>query len=60
MLVFENRVLRRVFGPVREEVVVDWKRLHNAELHNLYASPKIIRVIKSRRVRWAGHVASTI
>jgi hypothetical protein len=55
--VFENRVLRRIFGPKREEVVGGWRRLHNEELHNLYTSPSIIRVIKSRRMRWAGHVA---
>jgi hypothetical protein len=53
----ENRVLRRVLGPKREEVVGGWRRLHNEEIHNLYASPNIIRVIKSRRMRWAGHVA---
>jgi hypothetical protein len=53
---FENRVLRRIFGPKREEVAGGWKRLHNEELHNLYTSPNIIRVIKSRRVRLAGHV----
>jgi hypothetical protein len=55
--VFENRVLRRIFGPKREEVVVDWRRLHNEELHNLYASPNCIMVIKSRRIRWTRHVA---
>jgi hypothetical protein len=56
--VFENRVLRRIFGPKRQEVVGGWRRLHNEEqLHNLYTSRNIIRVIKSRRVRWAGHVA---
>jgi hypothetical protein len=54
--VFENRVLRRIFGPKREEVAGGWRRLHNEELHNLYDSPNIIRVIKSRRMRWAGHV----
>jgi hypothetical protein len=57
--VFENRVLRRIFGPKREEVVESWKRLHNEELHNLYASPNIIWVIKSRKMRWTGHVART-
>jgi hypothetical protein len=50
--VFENRVLRRVFGLKREEVVGDWRRLHNEELHNLYASPNIITVVKSKRKRW--------
>jgi hypothetical protein len=54
--VFENRVLRRIFGPKREENV-SWRKLHNDELHNLYSSPNIVRVIKSRRMRWAGHVA---
>jgi hypothetical protein len=55
--VFENRVLRRVFGPKRDEVTGEWRRLHNKELYALYSSPNIIRVIKSRRLRWAGHVA---
>jgi hypothetical protein len=55
--VFENRVLRRVFGPKRDEVTGEWKKLHNEELHDLYSSPNIVRVIKSRRMRWAGHVA---
>jgi hypothetical protein len=55
--VFENRVLRRIFGPKRNEVTGEWKKLHNKELHDLYSSPSIIRVIKSRRMRWAGHVA---
>jgi hypothetical protein len=55
--VFENRVLRRTFGPKREKVAGGWRRLHNEELHNLYASPYIIRVIKLRRMRWEGHVA---
>jgi hypothetical protein len=54
--VFENRVLRRIFGPTTDEVTGDWRKLHNEELHNLYA-PNIIRIIKSRRIRWAGHVA---
>jgi hypothetical protein len=54
--VFENRVLRRIFGPKRD-VTGDWRKLHNEELHNLYSSPNIIRMIKSRRVRRAGHVA---
>jgi hypothetical protein len=55
--VFENRVLRRIFGPKRDEATVEWRRLHNEELNDLYSSPNIIRVIKSRRLRWAGHVA---
>jgi hypothetical protein len=55
--VFENRVLRRIFGPKREGVTGRWRKLYNEELHNLYSSPSIIRVIKSRRMRWAGHVA---
>jgi hypothetical protein len=55
--VFENRVLRRIFGPKRDEVTGEWRKLHNEELHNLYSSPDIVRQIKSRRMRWAGHVA---
>jgi hypothetical protein len=55
--VFENRVLRRIFGPKRDEVAGQWRKMHNGELHNLYSSPDIIRQIKSRRMRWAGHVA---
>jgi hypothetical protein len=55
--VFENRVLRRIFGPKRNEVTGEWKKLHSEELHNLYSSANIIRQIKSRRMRWAGHVA---
>jgi hypothetical protein len=55
--VFENKVLRRIFGPRRDEVTGDWKKLHNKELNVLYTSPKMVRVIKSRRMRWAGHVA---
>jgi hypothetical protein len=54
--VFENRVLRRIFGPKREEDG-SWRKLHNDELQRLYSSPNIVRVIKSRRMRWAGHVA---
>jgi hypothetical protein len=54
--IFENRVLRRIFGPKREEDG-SWRKLHNDELHSLYFSPNIVRVIKSRRIRWAGHVA---
>jgi len=53
----ESRVLRRVFGPKRNEVTGEWRRLHNEELHDLNASPNIIRVIKSIRMRWEGHVA---
>jgi hypothetical protein len=55
--VFENRVLRRIFGPKRDEVTGEWRKLHNEELHNLYSSSDIIRQVKSRRMRWAGHVA---
>ena len=55
--VFENRVLRRVFGPKRDEVTGEWRKLHNEELSDLYALPNIVRVVKSRRMRWAGHVA---
>jgi hypothetical protein len=55
--VFENRVLRRIFGPKRDEVTGDWRRLHNEELNGLYSSTNIIRMIKSRRMKWAGHVA---
>jgi hypothetical protein len=55
--VFENRVLTRIFGPNRDEVTGEWRRLHNKELYALYSSPNIIRVMKSRRLRWAGHVA---
>jgi len=55
--VFENMVLRRIFGPRRDEVTGEWKRLHNEEINDLYSSPNIVRVIKSRRMRWAGHVA---
>ena len=56
--VFEkNMVLRRIFGPRRDEVTGKWRRLHNEELNDLYSAPNIVRVIKSRRMRWAGHVA---
>jgi hypothetical protein len=55
--VFENRVLRRIFGPKRDEVTGEWRKLLNEELRDLYSSPSIIRIIKSRRMRWAGHVA---
>jgi hypothetical protein len=55
--VSENRVLRRIFGPKRDEVTGEWRKLHNEELHNLYSSPDIIRQVKSRRMMWAGHMA---
>jgi len=55
--VFENMVLRRIFGPRRGEVTGEWRRLHNEELNDSYSSPNIVRVIKSRRMRWGGHVA---
>jgi hypothetical protein len=55
--VFENRVLWRIFGPKRDEVMGEWRKLHNEELHNLYSSPDRIRQVKSRQMRWAGHVA---
>jgi hypothetical protein len=55
--VFENRVLRRIFGPKRNEVTGEWRKLHNEELHNLRSLQSIIRMIKSRRMRWVGHVA---
>ena len=54
---FENMVLRRIFGPRRDEVTGEWRRLHNKELNDLYSSPNIVWVIKSRRMRWAGNVA---
>ena len=54
---FENRVLRRIFGPKRAEVTSEWRKLHNEELNDLYCSSNIVRVIKSRRMRWARHVA---
>ena len=54
---FENRVLRRIFGPKRDEVIREWRKLHNEELNDLYSSLNIVRVIKSRRMRWVGHVA---
>jgi len=55
--VFENRVLRRIFGPKRDKVTGEWRKLHNKELNDLYTSPNIIRLIKSRSMRWAEHVA---
>jgi hypothetical protein len=54
---FENRVMRRIFGPKRNEVTGEWRKLHNEELRDLYSSPSIIRIMKSRRMRWAGHIA---
>jgi hypothetical protein len=57
LLAFENRVLRRIFGPKKDEVTEGWRKLHNEELQNLYSSPIIIRIIKSRKMRWAWHVA---
>jgi hypothetical protein len=57
MRVFENKVLKRIFEPKRDEVTGGWRQLHNEELHDLYFSPSIIRIIKSRRMKWAGHVA---
>jgi hypothetical protein len=55
--VLDNRILRRIFGPKREKATGDWRKLHNQELHKFYSSPNIIRMIKSRRMRWAGHIA---
>ena len=57
MRVFENRVLRRMFGPKRDEVTGEWRKLHNEELNDLYSLPNDVRAIKPRRMRWAGHVA---
>ena len=54
---FQNKVLRRIFGPKRDEVIREWRKLYNEELNDLYFSPNIVRVVKSRRMRWAGHVA---
>jgi hypothetical protein len=58
--VFENGVLRRIFGPERDEITGEWRKLHNEELKGLYSSPNIVRVIKYRRMRWAGHVAHMV
>ena len=55
--VIENKVLKRILGPKRDEVTGEWRKLHNEELTNLYSSPNIIRVLKSRKMRWVGHVA---
>ena len=55
---FENRVLRRIFGPKMDEITGEWRKLHNEELRDLYSLSNIVRVVKSRRMRWAGHVAS--
>jgi acyl-coenzyme A synthetase/AMP-(fatty) acid ligase len=55
--VFENRVLRRIFGPKRDEVTGEWRKLYNEEITDLYTSPTAVRLIKSRGMKWAGHVA---
>jgi len=55
--VFENMVLRKVFGPKRDEVTGEWRKMHNEELNDMYSLPNIVQVVKSRRMRWAGHVA---
>jgi hypothetical protein len=55
--VFENRVLNGIFGPMRDEMVTGWRKLHQEDLHTFYSLPSIIRMIKSRRMRWAGHIA---
>jgi hypothetical protein len=55
--VFENRVLRKIFGPKRDKVTGEWRKLHNEEFHDVYYSPTIVQAIKSRRMRWAGRVA---
>jgi len=59
MKVFENRVLRRIFVPERDEVTGEWRKLYSEELDDLYCSPNVVRVIKSRRMKWAGHVVCT-
>jgi hypothetical protein len=58
--VFENRVQRRIFGPKRDEMMGEWIKLHSEELYDLYSSPSIIRIMKSRRMRWTGHVARMV
>ena len=58
--VFENRVLRRVFGPKKDEVTGEWRKLHNEELNDLYSLPSSVRVVKSKRMRWVGHVARMV
>jgi len=58
--VFENRVLRRIFGLKRDDITREWRKLHNEELNDLYSTPNIVRVIKSRRMRWAGHVVRMV
>jgi hypothetical protein len=55
--VFDNRVLRKIFGPKRDEVTGGWRKLHNEKLHNLYTSTSMMRIIRTRRTRWSGHVA---
>jgi hypothetical protein len=57
--VFKDRVVRRIFGPKRDEVTGEWRKLHNEELRNLHSSPSMIRMIKSRRMRWEAHVVRT-
>jgi hypothetical protein len=57
---FENMLLRKIFGPKRDEVRGGWRKLHNEELHNLYSSPSTVGIIKSRRMRWAGHVSRMV